>query len=89
MIGKYSTQKIAMQLVTLQPEEFIGVMKILGVKLVTEGGDPKDFTEMWQDAIDAISGMSRRKRKNLMQLLRAANEGRKIGGGNNAADSED
>ena len=89
MLGRYAVDKIAVELIMLQPEEFIGVARMVNVKLVDEQGAARDFTQIWADLIDAIHGMNRRKRKNLLKLLRAANEGRELGGGNDAAGSED
>ena len=89
MLGRYAVDKIAVELIMLQPEEFIGVARMANVKLVDEQGAARDFTQIWADLIDAIHQMNRRKRKNLLKLLRAANEGRELGGGNDAASSED
>ena len=40
------------------------------------GEAPKGFTTIWEEICDKVATMNRTKRKNLIRLLRAANEGR-------------
>ncbi len=74
-MGKFDTDKIMKEISILQVEEFLGICKILGVPLV-EGDESRSFEDMWADVVDKIGGLNRVKRKNLMKLLRAANEDR-------------
>ena len=74
-MGKFDTDKIVKEISILQVEEFLGICKILGVPLV-EGDESRSFEDMWADVVDKIGGLNRVKRKNLMKLLRAANEDR-------------
>ena len=74
-MGKFDTDKIVKEISILQVEEFLGICKILGVPLV-EGDESRSFEDMWADVVDKIGGLNRGKRKNLMKLLRAANEDR-------------
>lgn len=74
-MGKFDTDKIVKEVSILQVEEFLGICKILGVPLV-EGDESRSFEDMWADVVDKIGGLNRVKRKNLMKLLRAANEDR-------------
>lgn len=76
-MGRYDTDKIVKEILKLQTEEFLGVCKILGVSLVEKGEDKeRDFENIWADVVDKLGGLNRIKRKNLMKLLRAANEDR-------------
>lgn len=75
MIGRYSPEKIMEEVLKLEMEEFLGVCKILGVRL-TEEDESRDFDLIWIDVCDKVGGLDRTKRKNLMKLLRAANEDR-------------
>ncbi len=74
-MGKFDTDKIVKEISILQVEEFLGICKILGVPLV-EGDESRSFEDMWADVVDKLGGLNRVKRKNLMKLLRAANEDR-------------
>lgn len=74
-MGRFDTDKIVKEISILQVEEFLGICKILGVPLV-EGDKNRDFEDIWADVVDKLGGLNRVKRKNLMKLLRAANEDR-------------
>ena len=74
-MGRFDTDKIVKEISILQVEEFLGICKILGVPLV-EGDENRDFEDIWADVVDKLGGLNRMKRKNLMKLLRAANEDR-------------
>ena len=75
-MGRYDTEKIVKEVLKLQTEEFLGVCKILGVSLVEEEDKGRDFEDIWADVVDKLGELNRVKRKNLMKLLRAANEDR-------------
>ena len=75
MIGKWSVDRIIGEIAKLQAEEFLGVCKILGVSLMNEE-NPRQFEEMWGDVVEEVKKLNRTQRKNLVRLLRAANEGR-------------
>lgn len=75
-MGRYDTDKIVKEILKLQTEEFLGVCKILGVSLVEEEDKERDFEDIWADVVDKLGELNRVKRKNLMKLLRAANEDR-------------
>ena len=76
IVKKYTVENLVKEISKLQMEEFIGVCKILGVELVEEDGTPKDAVGIFEEVISKLDELSRRKRKNLMKLLRAANEDR-------------
>ena len=76
IVKKYTVENLVKEISKLQMEEFIGVCKILGVELVDEDGTPKDAVGIFEEVINKLDELSRRKRKNLMKLLRAANEDR-------------
>lgn len=71
---------------TKSPEVFIGVAKILKVKLVDEKDPPeaRDFTEIFRDTMSNYSNAGRARKRELLKILRKANEaeGRKSSGDN-------
>ena len=87
MRGKYNTEKIIVELLSLEPIEFIGICKIIGVEIYKEeeneecGGAeehtdvhmvPREFYEIWCDVCDIIDDMNRTRRRNLGKLIYAA-----------------
>lgn len=74
-MGRFDTDKIVKEISILQVEEFLGICKILGVPLV-EGDENRSFEDIWADVVDKLGKLNKVKRKNLMKLLRAANEDR-------------
>lgn len=76
MIGKFKTENIVMEISKLQAEEFIGVCKILDVDLIDDNDVPRSFIDIWAEVIVKIEKLNRTRRKNLLRLLRAANEDR-------------
>ena len=88
---KDKTEKLMREIVKLEPQEFIGVCKILGIKLVeegdveenVEGGDPKveskarPFEDIWGDLCEKVNSLSRTQRRNLDKLVRAATKEQK------------
>ena len=78
MKGKYSAERLLGEIIKLEPVEFLGVCKILGVKLYGEEevAEPRDFTNIWFDVCDAVDKCNRTKRKNLGTILYAANKRR-------------
>lgn len=67
------------------PETFIGLATLLGVRLVGEEKDendkfpPRDFVDIYCDLIEKFDGLSRNKRKEINQLLRKANKEKPYG----------
>ena len=89
---KDKTEKLIREIAKLEPEEFLGVCKILGIKLVNveenveenvEGGQPKkeakpkDFTELWDEVCEKVNALNRTQKRNLDKLVRAATKGKK------------
>jgi len=74
-MGRFDVSKIVKEISILQVEEFLGICKILGVPLI-EGDESRSFEDIWADVVDKLGKLDRVKRKNLMKLLRAANEDR-------------
>ena len=82
-MGKYSAEKLLIEILTLEPVEFIGICKIIGVDIydvnskVEDDKDatniqPREFYEIWCDVCDTIDGMNRTRRRNLGKLVYAA-----------------
>lgn len=89
---KDKTEKLVREIAKLEPEEFLGVCKILGIRLVdveenveenVEGGrakkeaKPRDFTELWDEVCEKVNNLNRTQKRNLDKLVRAATKGKK------------
>jgi hypothetical protein len=89
---KDKTEKLMREIAKLEPEEFLGVCKILGIKLVNveenveenvEGGQPKkeakpkDFIELWDEVCEKVNNLNKTQKRNLDKLVRAATKGKK------------
>lgn len=74
--NKYSVENIVGEIAKLQAEEFIGVCKILGISLMVDEETPKEAGALFEDVIGKLNAMNRTQRKNLIKILRAANEDR-------------
>ena len=87
MRGKYNPDKLLVELLSLEPIEFIGICKIIGVEIYKEeeneecGGAeahadthmiPREFYEIWCDVCDTVDDMNRTRRRNLGKLIYAA-----------------
>lgn len=63
-----------------EPEIFIGLAKVLGVKLLGEEKDengkfiPRDFTEVLDDVMKSFDGARRSRKNELLRLLAEANK---------------
>ena len=66
-------ERFQRQLLQLEPVEFIGVARILGVQLfVPDTMEPVPFEELFIRVLEAYKKLSRRQRKNLDRIMRAA-----------------
>ena len=89
---KDKTEKLIREIAKLEPEEFLGICKILDVKLVdieeyveenVESGQskkevkPKEFTQLWDEVCEKVNGLNRTQKRNLDKLVRAATKGKK------------
>lgn len=84
-IGKNSPEKLLEEIVKLDSIQFLGICKILGVKVykkndqtesTDEGAEAKDFNEMWEEVCDIVGDMNRTRRRNLGRLIYAATKGK-------------
>lgn len=66
------TKHFQRQLLQLELIEFIGVAKILGVKLYEdeEEKNARQFEEVFPEMVEKYASLSRRQRRNLDKLLR-------------------
>lgn len=63
-------------LIKMRPEEFLGLCQILCVKIYDEEKNvPRDAIDMISDVIDQFKRLSRKKRKEVLQLLTATQGG--------------
>ena len=66
-------ERFQRQLLQLEPIEFLGVTKILGVQLIREE-EPLAFEEVFPLLMEKYSSLNRRQRKNLHKMLRPLEE---------------
>lgn len=64
-------------IVKLQPVEFMGLARVLKVKLYKdeENHEPREFNEILEEVLERLSKTNRKRRREIMQLLRAATRG--------------
>ena len=85
MKGKNSAENLLLTMMKLDPIEFLGICKIIGVDIYTTEIDaeeedikatlkPREFGEIWIDVCDTIDGFNRTKRRNLGKLIYAATQ---------------
>ena len=83
MKSKNSPESLVVKILELDPIEFLGVCKIVGVDVyedvecgqANEDADatqPRDFADIWVDLCDTIEAMNRVRRRNLGSLIYAA-----------------
>lgn len=78
-INKYSPERLLEESLKLEPVEFLGICKIIGVVVYEEdetdgaqANKPRDFYDIWCDICDTINNMNRQRRKTLGSLIYAA-----------------
>lgn len=60
-------------LAKLEVQEFLGVMRILKVKPLREDGETfKDFSEIFEEVLQAYSSANRTRRRELLEVVKAA-----------------
>ena len=65
--------RFANELANIQdPEVFLGVARILKVEMM-DGDNPRNFYEMWADVIDRFNESPRKRKRELLRILREAN----------------
>lgn len=64
------TKKFFSLLLKLQPEQFIGVLRILSIPLTDENKNPRDFEEVYLDLATKWRNLPRERRRNLLRLLK-------------------
>lgn len=69
MIEIKGIERFQRQLLQLEPIEFLGVAKILGVQLIKEE-EPLTFEEVFPLLVEKYAALNRRQRKNLHKMLR-------------------
>ena len=69
MIEMKGIERFQRQLLQLEPIEFLGVAKILGVQLIKEE-EPLTFEEVFPLLVEKYAALNRRQRKNLHKMLR-------------------
>ena len=87
MKSKNSPENLIVKILELDPIEFLGICKIVGVDVyedvecgqanddvnaTQEALQPREFTDIWSDLCDTIESMNRVRRRNLGRLIYAA-----------------
>ena len=84
MKSKNSPENLLVEILKLDPIEFLGICKIIGVNVyedvecaqANEEDDvdlePRDFYEIWDEICDVIENMNRTRRRNLGKLIYSA-----------------
>ena len=87
MKSKNSPESLIVKILELDPIEFLGICKIVGVNVyedvecgqvnddtnaTQETSQPREFTNIWSDLCDTIESMNRVRRRNLGRLIYAA-----------------
>ena len=87
MKSKNSPESLVVKILELDPIEFLGICKIVGVDVyedvecgqanddantTQEASHPREFTDIWSDLCDTIESMNRVRRRNLGRLIYAA-----------------
>lgn len=57
-----------------EPEIFLGVARVLGIKLMEDEKNPRDFVDVFSDCIEKYSGCARDRKKELLAILKKANK---------------
>lgn len=53
---------------------FLGVARVLKVRAFSEGGAPKPFVDVFSDMLSAFDKVDKKRQKEILVLLRKANE---------------
>lgn len=69
MIEIKGIERFQRQLLQLEPIEFLGVAKILGIQLIKEE-EPLTFEEVFSLLVEKYAALNRRQRRNLHKMLR-------------------
>ena len=69
MIEIKGIERFQRQLLQLEPIEFLGVAKILGIQLIKEE-EPLTFEEVFPLLVEKYAALNRRQRRNLHKMLR-------------------
>ena len=73
MSQKVKIERLQRRLLQLEPLEFIGVVRLLGIGLM-EGEEPKLFEQMYGEVLEKYGKLSRRQRQNFDRILSAATQ---------------
>lgn len=82
-ISKNSPERLWQELLKLDPVEFLGICKIIGVSVYEEDDTeenadgvpvkkPRDFYDIWNEVCEVINDMNRKRRRTLGMLIYAA-----------------
>lgn len=64
------TKRFFSLILKLEPEQFIGVLRLLSIPLANEDKTPRDFEEIYLDLASKWHDLPRKRRRNLLRLLK-------------------
>lgn len=62
----------------LEPQEFIGLARLLGVELMNEN-EPREFEDILENVLENFTKANRKRRKEFITLLRSVTKEKKLG----------
>ena len=64
------TKEFIYMIPKLNAVEFIGICNLFKVKILTDGAEPRDFSELLEDCIDTYNTLNSKKQKEILKLLK-------------------
>lgn len=62
-------------LMRLEPQEFLGLARILKVKVLDDKNEPRDFWVILNEVLENYENENRKRRREIRQIVRAAVRG--------------
>lgn len=62
-------------LMRLEPQEFLGLARILKVKVLDDENEPRDFWEILKEVLENYENENRKRRREIRKIVRAAVRG--------------
>lgn len=70
-----TVEKFIELILRLEPIEFIGLSKILCIKIVDDKMEPRPSEDIMCDMIDKFGSINRKKRKEILNIMKSAGKG--------------
>ena len=71
MDKKNINMKLVDSISKMEPIEFIGLARLLGVKLISadEGGAPREFVDVLTDIMEKFNALNRTRKREILKLV--------------------